>query len=75
MVTSIQLDNKTKSKLDKLKIFPKESYDDVIKRLINEVEDDEVVLSKQTISDLDKALVEVKHGKLLSHNAVKRRYG
>lgn len=75
MVTSIQLDNKTKSKLDKLKVFPKESYDDVVNRLINVVEDDEGILSDQTIKDLEKALAEVKSGKVLSHIQVKRKYG
>jgi hypothetical protein len=75
MVTSIQLDNKTKSKLDKLKVFPRESYDDVVQRLIKVVEDDEGALSEQTVKDLEKALDEVKHGKLLSHAAVKKKYG
>ncbi len=60
MVTTIQLENKTKSKLDKMKIFPKESYDDVVNRLINVAEDDEGVLSKSTIKDIEEALDDVK---------------
>ncbi len=75
MVTSIQLENKTKSKLDKMKVLPKESYDDVVNRLINVAEDDEGVLSERTIKDLEKALVQVKSGKLLSHSQVKRKHG
>jgi len=75
MVTSIQLENKTKSKLDKIKVFPKESYDDVVNRLINVAEDDEGVLSERTIKDLEKALAQVKSGKLLSHSHVKRKHG
>ncbi len=75
MVTSIQLENKTKSKLDKMKTFSKESYDDVVNRLINVAEDDEGVLSEQTIKDLEKALAQVKSGKLLSHSQVKRKHG
>lgn len=75
MVTSIQLENKTKSKLDKIKVFPKESYDDVVNRLINVAEDDEYVLSERTIKDLEKALTQVKSGKLLSHSQVKRKHG
>lgn len=75
MVTSIQLENKTKSKLDKIKVFPKESYDDVVNRLINVAEDDEGVLSEQTIKDLEKALAQVKKGKLLSHSQIKRKHG
>lgn len=75
MVTSIQLENKTKSKLDKMKTFSKESYDDVVNRLINVAEDDEDVLSERTIKDLEKALAQVKSGKLLSHSQVKRKHG
>ncbi|TBR24582.1 MAG: hypothetical protein EPO63_03625 [Candidatus Nitrosotenuis sp.] len=75
MVTSIQLENKTKARLDKMKVFPKESYNDVVNRLINVVEDDEGVLSEQTIKDLEKALSEVRNDKLLSHNQIKRKHG
>lgn len=75
MVTSIQLENKTKSRLEKMKTFPKESYDDVVNRLLNVAEDDEGILSQQTIKDLEKALSEVKSGKLLSHNQVKKKHG
>jgi predicted CopG family antitoxin len=75
MVTSIQLENKTKIRLDKMKTFPKESYNDVVKRLLNVAEDDEGILSNQTIKDLEKALAEVKSGKTLPHSQVKRKYG
>lgn len=75
MVTSIQLQNKTKLKLDKLKVFPRESYDDVVNRLINVAQDDEGILSKKTIRDLEKSLAEVKTGKMIPHNEVKRKYG
>ena len=75
MVTSIQLENKTKSKLNKMKIFPKESYDDVVNKLINIAEDDEGVLSKSTIKDLEEALDDVKKGRLLSHSQVRKKLG
>lgn len=75
MVTSIQLQNKTKSKLDKMKVFPRESYDDIVNRLINVAQDDEGILSKNTIKDLEKSLAEVKAGKLVSHDEVKRKHG
>ena len=75
MVTSIQLENKTKSRLERVKVFPKESYNDVVNRLLNVAEDDEGILSQQTIKDLEKALSEVKSGKLLSHSQVKKKHG
>ncbi len=75
MVTTIQLEKKTKSKIDKIKVFPKESYDDVVNRLINVAEDDEGVLSKSTIKDIEEALDDVKKGRLLSHSQVKKKLG
>jgi len=52
MVTIIDLPNKTKLKLDKLKVFPRESYDDVVNRLINVAQDDEEILSKKKQSEI-----------------------
>ncbi|MGI0003874.1 MAG: DUF7557 family protein [Candidatus Nitrosotenuis sp.] len=75
MVTSIQLDNKTKAKLEKMKLFSREPYNDVINRLMSSVEDDEGTLSEQTIKDLEKAVKEMKKGKFISHEEVKRRHG
>ena len=75
MVTSIQLENKTKARLNKMKAFPKESYNDVVNRLLNVAEDDEGVLSSQTIKDLEKALAEVKSGKTIPHSQIKKKYG
>ncbi len=75
MVTSIQLENKTKARLEKRKSFPKESYDDVVNRLLNVVEDDEGVLSKHTIKNIEKSLAEIKAGKVISHKDVKQKLG
>ena len=77
MVTSIQLENKTKSRLEKMKAFPRESYNDVVNRLLNvaEEEGDDGILSPQTVKDLEKALAEIKRGQILSHEQVKKKYG
>jgi predicted CopG family antitoxin len=75
MVTSIQLENKTKARLEKMKSFPKESYDDVVNRLLNVAKDDEGVLSKYTIRNIEKSLAEIKAGKVISHKDVKQKLG
>ncbi|MGQ0771689.1 MAG: DUF7557 family protein [Nitrososphaerota archaeon] len=75
MVTSIQLENKTKARLEKMKSFPKESYDDVVNRLLNVAKDDEGILSKRTIKNIEKSLAEIKAGKVVSHEEVKKRLG
>jgi len=75
MVTSIQLENKTKARLEKLKSHPKESYDDVVNRLLNVSKDDEGTLSKQTIKNIEKSLAEIKAGKVIPHKDVKQKLG
>jgi hypothetical protein len=74
MVTSIQLENKTKTKLEKMKIFSRESYNDVVTRLLKIAEDDDV-LNAKTIKDLEDALSDVKNKRLLSHKQVKQKHG
>lgn len=75
MVTSIQLDNKTKARLEKMKSFPKESYDDVVNRLLNVAEDDEGVLSKQTIKNIEQGIADIKAGRVYTSEQVKKRLG
>lgn len=75
MVTSIQLENKTKTRLDKMKVFPKESYNDVVNRLINVVEDDEGVLSEQTIKNIEQGLADIKAGRVYTSEQVKKKLG
>lgn len=73
MVTTIQLEKKTKAKLEKMKNFPRESYDDVVNRLLNVAEEE--TLSDKAIKDLEDALNDVKNQRLVSHRQVKRKYG
>lgn len=75
MVTSIQLENKTKTRLDKMKAFPKESYNDVVNRLINVIEDDEGILSKQAIKDIEEGLADIKAGRVYTSDQVKKKLG
>ncbi|MEM2786629.1 MAG: hypothetical protein QXW37_00145 [Candidatus Nitrosotenuis sp.] len=75
MVTSIQLENKTKARLEKMKIFPKESYDDVVNRLLNIAEDDEGILSPQTIKDIEEGLADIKAGRVYASEQVKKKLG
>jgi hypothetical protein len=42
-------------------MFSKESYDDVVNRLINSIED-EGIPNKHTVRELDKSLKEIKSG-------------
>ena len=74
MVTTIQLDEKIKEKLDQMKVHPRETYGKVIERLVeNEIEEEE--LSPQAIKDIEEALDDIKKGRVYSHEEVKRKLG
>ncbi len=75
MVTSIQLEKRTKAKLEKLKIFPRESYDDVVNRLLNVTEEDEGILSEKTIRDLEEGVADIKAGRVYTSEQVKKKLG
>jgi len=75
MATSIQLEKRTKAKLEKLKIFPRESYDDVVNRLLNVTEEDEGILSEKTIRDLEEGVADIKAGRVYTSEQVKKKLG
>ncbi len=73
MITTIQLDKKTKDKLDSLKIHDRESYNELIERIISEcrnVKVDEESLKEtidilsdpETLKDIAEALNEIREG-------------
>jgi predicted transcriptional regulator len=72
MVTTIQIHEKTKKELDNLKIYPRESYNNLILRLIR-TKIDEEELSDETIKNIEKALQDIKKGRVYSTREVKKR--
>ena len=75
MSTSIQIDKQTKKHLDKFKNHPRETYNEVISRMIHAMYEQTEDLSPQTIKNIEKSLAEIKAGKALSHKDVKQRLG
>ena len=74
MVTTIQLEEKIKQRLDELKNHPRETYNEVLKRLVKiATEGSEGELSPQTIKNIQKSLEDIKAGRVSSHEEVKRR--
>jgi len=74
MATTIQLDEEIKSKLEEMKIHPRETYNKVIERLIKSSEEEEE-LSPQTIKNIESALEDVKRGRVYSTKEVKKKLG
>lgn len=75
MVTTIQLEEKTKDRLGEFKIYPRETYNQVIIRLINLSEEEMEILDKETIKDIEEALDDIKAGRVYTHGEMKQRLG
>ncbi len=72
--SSLGVNPKTKSRLEKLKVHPRESYDRVIDRLIDSYHDDEP-LTEEEIEGIEEALQDLKEGRTYTHEQVKKKYG
>jgi len=72
--TSIYIRKDLKIQLNKLKRNPKESYNDVIERLVNLTIDDEP-LSTEAIRGLEEGLDDIKKGNLISEENIRKKYG
>lgn len=71
MVTTIQLEERIKTKLDKMKLHPRETYNKVIERLLYDTAEEE--LSPQTIRGIESALNDIKNNRLYSTAEAKKR--
>jgi len=76
MITTIQVDSRLKEKLDKLKIHERESYNEVIRRMVEECknikvdeeslkETIEILSDPETLRDIAEALNEYEEGKFI----------
>ena len=72
--SSIYIREDLKIQLTNLKRNPKESYNDVIERLVNFSIDDEL-LSADAIKGLEEGLADIKKGNLISEEDIKKKYG
>lgn len=68
MPTTIQISNNVKESLDKMKIFERETYNEVIENMI----EDNLELNEKTKKELELAR---KSEKSISHEEVKKRLG
>jgi predicted CopG family antitoxin len=72
MATStIQLSTKIKQILESMKIHPREPFNDVLERLVEDVRE----LEKQNLEDLEDARAEIRAGKYLTQDQVRKAMG
>jgi len=83
MVTTIQLDEKLKDKLDKLKIHHRETYNDLILRVISSlspqkvdkeslIETIEILSDPETMRDIAKGIEDYNKGRLKTLSQVRK---
>ena len=73
MATTIQIKEKTLMRLKYFRSYSKESYDEILNKLLNTVEEGE--LTEDAINDIQKALREMKAGKGESIEKVAKEFG
>lgn len=71
--TTLQLNFETLARLKLFKRFERESYDEVLTNLMDEIEEE--TLSDSEITEIQKALEEVKKGKVYSLESVAKELG
>jgi predicted transcriptional regulator len=67
MPTTIQISDNVKNKLDRMKMMERETYNEVIERMI----EDDLELNEKTKAEIEEA----RKGKSISHEEVKKRFG
>jgi len=71
MATTIQIKEDVKASLDGMKMFERETYNDVLERLFEDARE----LNEETKKDIQKAIKEIESGKFKVHEQLKTEMG
>ena len=71
MSTTIQIDENVKTSLNNMKLFKRETYNDVLERLIEDAQE----LNEETKKELELALNEIENGKFITHEKLAAELG
>ena len=69
--TTIQVSQEMKAALERLKLHPRETYEEVIERLLEDLRE----LSQETKREIERAVREIKAGKYRTHGQLKAEMG
>lgn len=77
MYTTIQINKITREKLNELKPYRKATYDEIIEALIDLIPDgdDEGKYTPEFKASLLRGLLDIKHGRVHSHEEIKKMFG
>jgi len=71
--TSIQVSKKSKKKWDSFKNHPQESYENMINRILETVQEDDIeLLTSKDIKDIEKSIKEIKSGKYTTNKDLRK---
>ena len=71
MPTTIQISDNVKIILDRMKMIERETYNDVIERMI----EDDLELNEKTKIEIEEARKRIKSGKFITQEEAKKRLG
>ena len=73
-MSTVKLSLEVKEELASHRNYPKESLESVVVRILEHYNKD-VTLTEQELADVQKGLEDVKAGRIISHNDVKKKFG
>jgi predicted transcriptional regulator len=71
MVTTIQIKDEIKVVLNQMKLFERETYNDVLERLIEDFQE----LNEETRQEIKSAIKEIESGKYVTHEKLAKELG
>jgi predicted transcriptional regulator len=71
MATTIQINEDVRSILNQMKLFERETYNDVLERLIEDVRE----INEKTKNEIEYALKEIEDGKYVTHEKLAKEMG
>ena len=71
MPTTIQISDNVKSVLDRMKMIERETYNDVIERMI----EDDLEINEKTKIEIEEARKRINSGKFITQEEAKKRLG
>ncbi len=71
MTTTIQVSEEIKNILNRLKIYPRETYNDVLERILEDLQE----LNEKTKREIEKAVKEIESGHYKTHEEVRKEMG
>jgi predicted transcriptional regulator len=69
--STIQLSTEIKRTLESMKVHPRETFNDVLERLVEDVRE----LDRQTLAEVEEARAEIRAGKYLTQDQVRKAMG